>query len=246
MDFDLLKARVYDTINICNKTSLYKLFGFLSEEETEICNKIATLKKAKFCFFGGYNGAKRRLFVALPEWADNAEGFNIVSALTFSFKKEYTLSHRDFLGALMSLGLTREAIGDILTESGRAVVFCLPEVAEYIKQQIQKVGNVGVNITDGYTGNLPSGNAVIEKSASVASMRLDNVVSALTNCSRAKAQMLVENGFVKHSSVPETKITATVKSGDTVSVKGYGRFNILDCAGHTKSGRSILRFSKYV
>ena len=246
MDLDLLKARISDTIDISNKTSMYKRIGFLSEEEIEICNNIAAKQKARFCFFGGYTGAKRQLFVALPEWADSAEDFNIVSALTFSFKKEYTLAHRDFLGALMSVGLTRESIGDILTESGRAVVFCLPEVAEYIKQQITKVGNVGVIITDGYTGNLPNARQVIEKSASVASMRLDNVVSAITNCSRNKAQTLIEGGFVKHCSVPETKITATVKSGDSVSVKGFGRFNILGSAGQTKSGRSILKFSKYI
>ncbi len=246
MDIDLLKARVHDTIDICNKTSLYKRFGFLSEEETEICNNIAVNQKAKFCFFGGYVGAKRKLFVALPEWAESAEDFNVVSALTFSFKKEYTLAHRDFLGALMSVGLTRESIGDILTESGRAVVFCLPEVAEYIKQQITKVGNVGVIITNGYTGTLPTAGQVVTQTASVASMRLDNIVSAITNCSRLKAQTLIESGFVKHCSVPETKITATVKNGDSVSVKGFGRFNILGCAGQTKSGRNILKFSKHI
>lgn len=246
MDINLLKARVFDTLDICNKTSVYKRFGFLSEEEVEVCNNIAISKKAKFCFFGGYTSAKRQLFVALPEWAETAEDFGLVSALTFTFKKEYTLSHRDFLGALMSLGLTRESIGDILTESGRAVVFCLPEVSEYIKQQIVKVGNVGVVVTNGYSAPLPNAGQVAFKTASVASMRLDNVVSALINCSRNKAQELVQNGFVKHCSVPETKITATVKSGDSVSVKGFGRFNILDCTGQTKSGRTVLNFSKHI
>ncbi len=246
MDFDLLYARVEDTISICNKTSVFKRFGFLSEEETEVCKNIAANQKAKFCFWGGFAGAKRQLFIALPDWAEDIGGFEPICALTFSFKKEYTLSHRDFLGALMSIGLTRESIGDILTESGRAVVFCLSEVAEYIKQQITKVGNVGVVITFGYNGELPAVNLPQEKSASVASMRLDNVVSALTNCSRNKAKELIENGFVKHCSVAETKVTVTVKNGDSVSVKGYGRFNILDSAGQTKSGRTILKFSKHI
>ena len=146
----------------------------------------------------------------------------------------------------MSVGLTRESIGDILTESGRAVVFCLSEIAPYIKQQITKVGNVGVVITNGYATPLPNSGQLIEKTASVASMRLDNVVSALTNCSRNKAQTLIESGLVKHCSVSETKITATVKVGDSVSVKGHGRFNILSCTGQTKSGRNVLKFSKYI
>ena len=67
------------------------------------------------------------------------------------------LSHRDILGSLMALGIKRETVGDILIEEGRAVVFVCGDVKEYILNQVEKIGRVGVDMTEGCSFPLPEG-----------------------------------------------------------------------------------------
>ena len=86
-----------------------------------------------------------------------------ICGIEFSFRKCDRLTHRDFLGSLMSLGIERETVGDILVEDGRAVVFVKAELSDYVKSQISKVGRVGVKVDDADLSKLPQGRGVEEK-----------------------------------------------------------------------------------
>ena len=244
METELFKARLKDTADICAKTSKPKFLGFLSAAEAVLARQILKNIVCRTAFFGGYDTAERVMLGCFPDWM--AENSFPISALTFKFRESDVLSHRDFLGSLMALGIKRETVGDILTEQGRAVVFVTDEICDYIKNQVTKIGHTGVAVTDGYTLPLPKGDELIEFTDTAASDRIDCVISALCGFSRTKALEAIAYGIVSVNSVPVTKPTKSVAEGDIISVRGKGRFLLGSLNNRTKKNRIIINYKKYI
>ncbi len=244
MDSALISARISDTNTICERTGVPRFLGFLSPSEAAVADGQLSRIGARYSFFGGFDGAERTMLCCRPDWCDDPD-FPI-TAITFTFRACDTLSHRDFLGALMGLGLVREAVGDILVEKGRAVVFLTAEIADYVMSQCEKVGSTGVNLSLGFTEPLPQAGVKTLCSSTVASLRLDCVVGALCGVSRGTSAEMIENGYVSVNSIACQKITRTVSDGDRVTVRGKGRFEIKSVSGVTRKARTIIEFYKYV
>ncbi len=244
MQTELLKSRIDDTADICEKTGRPKFLGFLSEEEAAFTEKILERRSIKFSLWGGYDFAQRVMLGCFPDWAEEGTDFPI-AAVTFLYRKADVLRHRDFLGSLMALGLKREAVGDILVEEGRAVTFVAKDVAEYILTQIEKIGRTGVTVEKGFIGPLPEGDTLSENTVTVSSTRADCVVSAISGVSRAQALSLIEAGLVSINSVVTQKATRFVTNGDVITVRGKGKFFIDSADGRTKKNRVVLKYKKY-
>lgn len=244
METSLLIARVRDTAEICMRTSKAKFFGFLSEEQAVLARKNLEFAGCEFEFFGGYDSAQRVMLGCFPEW-DRSKRFPI-SAVTFSYRKTDELKHRDFLGSLMALGITRESVGDILIENGRTVAFVTDEIKDYIVTQVTKIGRVGVVCESGYTLPLPLSDTLADFSDTVSSLRLDCVVSALGGFSRSAASELIQNGLVMLNSEVCEKPVKTVSEGDILNIRGKGKFIIGSLDSRTKKNRIIIKFQKYV
>lgn len=244
MDKELLIPRVSDAVSRTYKTNVPSFLGFLNEEEAALIEAYLKKQNIKHTFFGGFDEAVRRYLGVLPDWCEECE-FPI-TAVSFSFKECYPLSHRDFLGALMSLGITRECVGDILIEKGRAVVFLSSDIAQFVVSQISKVGNVGVDISVGFSLPLPNFGEKREFSETVASLRLDNIVAAICSVSRSEAVRLIEEKKVSISGVMQEKTSKLISEGDKISIRGKGFFEISDCNTLSKKGRIILKYQKYV
>ena len=102
-----------------------------------------------------------------------------------------------------------------------------------------------MQISSGFTLPLPASPSLTIQSTTVASLRLDNVVAALTGGSRSRAVELINSSLVSVNSVIEQKITLNLQSGSAVTVRGFGKFLIEDAGGNTKKGRIILKYKKY-
>lgn len=244
METDLLKDRLYDTVNISERTNKPKFLGFLSAEQRVFASNILEKLNCSYEFYGGYDEAQRVMLGCFPDWVENPE-FPI-TAVTAEFRKADVLTHRDVLGSLMALGLKRETVGDILIEEGRVVIFVCSENADYIISQISKIGRVGVTLEKGFVHPLPKAGEMIEQSVTVASERLDCVVSALIGVSRNKALEKIEQSMVTVNSVVTEKATAKVTDGDIISVRSKGKFIIESIQDRTKKDRLILKYKKYV
>lgn len=244
MDNELLKARIFDTADICEKTNRPKFLGFLSQEESILVKRTLENRGIDFLLFGGYEDSQRVMLGCFPEW-DSQKDFPIVS-LTFKYRVSDKLCHRDFLGSLMGLGITRESVGDILIEDGRAVVFVTEDIANYVSSQIEKVGRVGVEIIKGFSEPLPLKGELALFEGTIASARLDCVVSELCNVSRGAALQKIEDGAVSVNSVVCEKATKLVVSGDAVTVRGKGKFIISSLEGKTRKNRIVLKYQKYI
>lgn len=244
METDLLCARIADTAEICERTNKPKFFGFLSAEQAVLAEKILQNRNISHHFFGGYDCAQRVMLGCFPDWAEN---FSFpISAITFTYRKSDSLSHRDFLGSLMALGLKREAVGDILVENGRAVVFLNTEIKNFVLNEVSKIGRTGVTLSEGFCEPLPQVSRLTEVTDTVASNRLDCIVSSVASVSRNTATELIESGFVSVNSVISQKSTKLVSEGDILTVRGKGKFIISSLSARTKKQRTVLVYQKYI
>ncbi len=243
MDNNLLLARIKDTLDLAFTTNKPKFLGFLSVDEIAFAKDYLQKRSNNFCFFGGFADAERQLLCCFPDWVD--EPAFPIDALTFTYRNGDNLRHRDFLGALTSIGIKRETIGDILIEQGRAVVFLKSEIIDFAIKNISKVGNCGVTISRGVFSNLPQRDQLKEASLTVASLRLDCVVSGLAGCSRNRACEFIESGMVSLNSQITEKITRTITDGDVLSIRRKGKFQIISAQDKTKKDRIILQYKAY-
>lgn len=243
MKSDILIARINDTFDIAQKTNKPKFLGFLSREEIALAQRVLQNRNADFTLFGGFDGAERQMLLCKPDWCEEAD-FPI-TAVTFSYRAVDTLKHRDFLGALMALGITRESIGDILVENGRAVAFFKDEVLDFVKSNVSKIGRVGVELSIGFKEPLPQSSKLVLASSTVSSLRLDCVVSAVADISRNKAEEFINLGYVSVNSVVCEKTTKQIADGDVVSIRSKGKFIINSTSKKSKKDRIILEFKKY-
>lgn len=246
MQDDLLRAKLTDQARLCSKRGAPCFASFLDEREAAMARIFCAREREVFCtFFGGYEGAGRTVPGFFPREEDYSEDAFPICALTLRYRAEDKLSHRDFLGALMGLGLRRDAIGDILTEEGRCVMFLLPEAARFVLQNLDKVGRAGVKVTEGVDGDLPCAQAFDLIERTVASARLDAVLSALTGGSRKDSAARISQGLVSVNHLPCQSCTRQISDGDVLSVRGKGRF-VVDCfGGPTKKGRLKVTVRKY-
>ncbi len=244
MEADLLKRRILDTVEICERTNRPKFLGFLSLEQVAFAKDVLKRINANYRFYGGFEDARRQMLGCLPEWAEDGE-FPI-TPITASFRPIDKLSHRDVLGSLMGLGLKREAVGEILTEDGRAVIFVTDETASFVLNQLEKIGRVGVRLQKGFQAPLPDGGKLADFSVTIASDRLDCVVGALCGISRGRANEKIEQSLVLVNSIVSEKATRHINEGDVISVRSYGKFTVESISERTRKDRIVLRFKKYI
>ena len=239
-----LSAHIADLQRAAERTGAPRFSAFLNEREAVVARCAV---KGEPVFFGGYDGAMRTVcgFVE-GTYAQELQPEDIfpVSAVTFSFRKSDTLTHRDILGALMSLEIKRELLGDILTAEGYAVVF-VHENAAGLVSAVDKIGRVGVSAEVGVTKPLPQ-QKIQRMEVTVSSLRLDCVVSAAVNTSRERSASLIKSGMVNADFLPCTNVSAEVKENTVISVQGSGRYRLAGISGETRKGKLRITIEKYL
>lgn len=230
-DDRLLLSRAYDAIELAAVRHRPMFLGFLNEHERMFLRDHLPCD-ADICWFGGYEDAVR---VMLGASAD--EGDFPITTIAIRYPEAYPLTHRDVLGALMSLLITRESIGDILTEDGRAVVFVRDEVASTILSELRLIGRVGVTVSVGDPVDLPARADDDELTLTLPSLRLDAFVAALTGLSREKASRLIRSQLVAVDHVIELSGAKPLHPGHTITIRKYGKFVFTDDLGLTRKGR---------
>ena len=241
----LLLARVEDGFRLAEKRYTPQFIGFLDERQAPLGQEALQWRgEENWCVWGGFEEAQRVMLGIFPG-APEREDFPF-TAVTFLFRKEDKLTHRDFLGSLMALGIQRETLGDILVEEGRCVLFAQNEIAGYILSQCQKIGRTGVRVAPGAQAPYPVGMGKQEIRAVVASERVDCVVGALTKCSRSQSLELIRAELVTHNYAVGRSASQEVRGGDIISVRGKGKFRVLALEDQTKKGRLVLQAEKYI
>ena len=209
---------------------------FMSETHQALAEKVLrSIYFENYIFFGGSENSERKM---LGVFYDEPEQSAFpISAIEFKYRVCDKLTHRDFLGTLMSLGIERDTVGDILVDNGRTVVFVKSKLKDYIESQIFKIGGAGVKIVQPNLSSLPQGRGTEEMSLTVSSLRFDNIVAAVSGLSRDKTAKLILSGETTLNFVTTQNVSCQVKEGDTFTVRGKGKFKLDKILGETKKGR---------
>ena len=199
---------------------------------------------------GGYEGAfdpdREGFFVKLlTEAPDLAEEIPLC-ALQITGSGFASLSHRDFMGAILGLGIERSVLGEIVVTEEGALVFTTPDMAAYLRENLRKIGRDTVKIAD----VVPAPETEIPRkyetvSVTAATPRIDGVVRALTNLSREDAADLVRAGMVERNYNPVLDVDRQIQPGDVLTIRGYGKYRVDKTDEETKRGRRRILCRKY-
>ena len=211
-------------------------------------NQLEKIGGVPYFLYGGEEESERRCFVFLPPYLDK-ESFlqsekevpDVLCCLHICPKAEKfasPLSHRDYLGALLSLGIERNRIGDILCGEKDAYAYVLNELSDYLKENLISVGRNPVKCAKLPSFSCPYAPRFEERRLSVASLRLDALLAGVFHISREEAKRQIDAGNVYLTS-SSPKPDALVKEGEHVSLRGKGKFVYLGEAGTSKKGKLI-------
>lgn len=193
---------------------------------------------------GVFNEAERKI-IAFSQ--DEVWNFPI-SLIRIQNKSEFTkLTHRDYLGSILALGIKREKLGDLICEDSSAYVAVYEELADYMIYNLKSVGNnpCAVEIVDIHTIHLPE-HKFKEENIISTSFRLDSIVSSITGLSRSKALDIIKEGKVMKNYRVETEKDEIVKENSILTIRGYGKYKILSQVGITGSGRFKILLKKFI
>lgn len=247
-DKKLLIAKINDLFSLCDKHCEPKFSPFLDGGEAAVIEDEFRIPYGyNVMYFGGYENAERKMFGVFPEWLEAEEAGFPINVLRFDVPKFRKLTHRDYLGTIMSLGIDRNKTGDILTDDEGAYAFVSGDIADYVVRNVTKIANAGVKThiidIDNFRPPKPK---TTERMCVCASLRADAVVAAAFNISRGSVEKLIAAGALKinHREVMDRSTQITV--GDLLSVKSYGRFILKDAGNNTRKGRLHITVEKFV
>lgn len=242
-------GQVEDKIRQCENQYIATYTGFLDAHVQSIARdmmKHISARDTTISFYGGYADAERCVLLCLPDYEilENVNPLTVIRAKTTAGGR--VLSHRDYLGSLTGLGISREKIGDILVDDGKADIIVLEEMAEYILNQWGKAGRTELLLEKISIGQLeiPSRQKQIVRDT-VASLRLDNIVSSAFGISRSKAVEAISKGLVFVNHIEVFKADFQMKEGDTVTVRKKGKANLIETGGTSRKGRLYVTYEKY-
>ena len=245
----LLLAKLWDKINAGIRRSIPASTCFLSPRELEMARYLFG-EEPGLTAFGGYHDAERKMLCYLPEYLEEESLYDEdapLVCLRATFFEGDTPSHRDFLGALMGSGIAREAVGDICVGKGSCDFFVTAEIAPYVEQNFLSAGRTRLHLAriPLREAQIPEPEVKIIKDT-LASLRLDSVISSGFRIGRSLAAQYVSAGKAAIDGLPCEKPDKAVTEGAKVSVRGLGKIKLHTVGGSTKKGRISVVIHRYV
>ena len=249
----MLLARVLDKLELAQDRGVPAHTPFLSQgEQASVTDLLNAWGRPRHLFWGGYEGAERAVCLFLPDWQEEEDALagadGPLAALEASFPAGAQLSHRDILGSLMGLGITREKLGDILLPGpGRCQVAALREVMPILLSQWEGAGRYKVRLEKIPLSRLAPAPAQVKTIRdTVASPRLDAVLGAGFALSRSKAAAYISAGKVAVNHRECLKGDKLVEEGDVLTCRGLGKCVVKEVPGQSRKGRTMLVLERYI
>lgn len=252
MEKDILISHALDLARRCREDYVVTNTPFLDMAERSALDSALRGCGARYVFFGGYAEAERTVCVFLPDYADESDitsgddcPIKVLRCKCRAGSPE--LGHRDYLGSLMALGVKREKTGDIVVTSGGADILILSDVEKFLLSEYKSAGRVNfeteaVPVTELRVPEVKTA----EFRGTVASTRLDNLISEAFSLSRDAAAEAIEGGLVFVDGTKTVKTDARVNEGAKLVLRGKGKVIFKSVAGETRRGRLSVILEKYL
>ncbi len=245
----LLLARIFDKQELCYKKNYLSETKFLSERELALAAAALRGEKAgQYAAWGGYEGAERKIIVFYPDYSTEQEALEAagIAYVRAAFHNKGSVGHRDVLGSLMNIGITRECLGDIIVHENYCDIICLESSADFIVNNLFRAGRETLAVSRLEETPAPPELKTETIKDTVASLRLDSVVSSCCRTSRTKATELINSGRVYVNGLECLKPDKILEEGCGITVRGSGKFVLQAASGVSRKGRTIVEIIKYV
>lgn len=246
MEHEEILKRALDLARRCENRGVPANTGFLTPAERYALEHEPGLKGANPVFHGGYPEAERTMAFFLPDWME-ADALDVSAhicalRLTAAFGEP---GHRDYMGAILGMGVGREWVGDILVEGSEAIVLCQPSVLRHLLS-IDKVGRCGVRAEQIPLSEIPRRERRCEERRfTVMSPRLDAVAAGLFRLSRTECAREIALGALSLNYSECLKPDAPVREGDVLSLRGAGKGRVAEIGGSSRKGRLFVTAELY-
>ena len=249
---ELTTAKIEDRIAQCRDGYYVTSTGFMDSHEQALAAAASRhAAGVRTYMYGGYEEAERRMLVCVPSdlplsMEEASEGLIRVLRVTKpAISRE--LSHRDYLGSLLGLGIERRLTGDILVRPDGADIFIVPEIEGFLLQEFHRVGNTEVKVSaaDAADAIIPEARVEFIKD-SVSSPRLDSIVSSAFRLSRSKAAEAIKHGIVSVDHVEVIKPDAILGEGSAITLKGKGKAVLEEIGGESRKGRIRVVIKRFI
>lgn len=248
----LLLARIMDKLEFARQRNIPAHTQFLSMGERASAEAlIAAAGHPAHLFWGGYDGAERTVCVFLPDWMEpeswKSDPDCPLTAVQLAYPEQSGLTHRDFLGSILGLGITREKVGDLLAGEAACQVLLLREVEQTLLTQLDQVGRQRVKVSRCDPASLaPPERTVRLIRDTVATLRLDAVAASGFSTSRSKMGDMISSKKVQLNGRECDKPDRLVAEGDVLVCRGIGKCVLKEVAGQSKKGRVMVVIERYV
>ena len=242
MEHEALLKRIDDLYRQCERTNTVTHTTFLTPAEQGAALQYARgLSGCRMILNGGKPDCERRAVFFLPTWMEEGDFLPDDYLSVLRVEAFYgTPGHRDYLGALLALGVRREWVGDIWVRDQLAWVFCLPSVAGQLSS-LEQAGRVSVRTAIASLSDVPAPERKRrELKFTVQSLRFDAVLGETFRLSRTQAAKLIAAGAASLNYLPCLKNDAPVTEGDVISLKGYGKATVAEIGGRSRKDRLFL------
>lgn len=255
---DALYSGLNDKLVRCVEDGYITFSDFLDEyEQSEVLKQFSKSSGCNLIIYSVNKNFERAMAVFVPSFLNISNSQELkdffeengtcpIKCILIKKDRFSSLSHRDYLGALMGLGIERKMLGDIIVFPEGAYVFVNEKITKYILENLNSVGRGSVQVEE--TDFLPESDTLNIKTitVTVASMRLDNIVSSAFNISRTKASQAISEGLVFQNGVQTDKPDLKVAVGDKIVLRKKGKSVIKDIVGKSRKDRYVVQIDIYI
>ncbi|MBR3953787.1 MAG: hypothetical protein IKJ82_09335 [Oscillospiraceae bacterium] len=243
---NMLKKRFTELAERAFSKNIYTFTEFLSPSEQALLK--SCVRGVPYHFEGGYENSEKAICIFGSEELCGYEESAPISFIKIepcSMKFSGELAHRDFLGSIMSLGIRRSTLGDLIAKDNVAYAPCLDNIADYICENLLEIKHTNVRCSK--IEHIPEDALPkpVESEFVVASERLDSVIASIYKLSRSESKGLCEHEKVLVGGTPVLSASYTPKEGDIISVRGHGKFIYRGIKLETKKGRLRCKAELY-
>ena len=245
----MLQKRLIELSRMAYNRVMVAFSDFLNLNELNILHTTPkNMFLSQYKTYGGYDLSERQMAAFLPDalYYDYEYPVRIIEIRPLNKRFAEELTHRDYLGAVMNLGIERCKLGDIIVEEGRALLFVKEEMAEYIAEHLTQIRHTSVATTFTAEFNSDYEPDYEELKGTVPSIRLDTVLSIAYPLSRSKLTALIEGARVFVNGKLVTSNGYRLKENDMISVRKMGRIAYMGILSETKKGRYMISVRKYI
>lgn len=245
-----MTKRVQELAEQCWQRDIPTCTGFLDLEEQTVFHSVqSSLPPVSLRISGGFAEAERKAVCFLPSYADPDAAevlpFSLIKIAPRDLRFAEVLTHRDYLGAIMHLGIERACIGDIIVKPDGAYVYCLKRMETFICSNLIRVRHTEVICAPCLETTAPQPE-MKPVTGSAASMRADVLVGMAFRLARGKAAELIASGRVFSDGREVTQPGRELKPGMVISVRGMGKFRVKEVLGETRKGRQMVTLELFV